>query len=169
MNTRNQLTVVAVCALAGLSPSVAQLPDAQLPDAAPVSLTVEVRASGEAPILIELHDSEANWKKDTNPAAAITLPPGERRWIVKVPPGTYAARAFQDLNGDGELQKNRIGLPTEPFGFSRDAKPRFGPPSWGRTRFEVERDQEVTFQLIGGPKQAERVARAYEKKQKKNG
>lgn len=40
-----------------------------------------------------------------------------------------AIRLFQDLDGDGELDKNAFGLPTEPFGFSNDPVIRFGPPS----------------------------------------
>ena len=40
-----------------------------------------------------------------------------------------AIRLFQDLDGDGELDKNAFGIPTEPFGFSNDPVIRFGPPS----------------------------------------
>ena len=40
-----------------------------------------------------------------------------------------AIRLFQDLDGDGELDKNAFGMPTEPFGFSNDPVIRFGPPS----------------------------------------
>ena len=40
-----------------------------------------------------------------------------------------AIRLFQDLDGDGELDKNALGMPTEPFGFSNDPVIRFGPPS----------------------------------------
>ena len=48
-----------------------------------------------------------------------------------VAPGTYAAAAVQDTNGDGTVTIGKTG-PTEPFGFSGPAQtgvPKFGPAS----------------------------------------
>ena len=39
----------------------------------------------------------------------------------QVPPGTYAIAVFQDLNGNGRLDRTPLGLPLEPYGFSNDA------------------------------------------------
>lgn len=44
-----------------------------------------------------------------------------------VQPGTYAVSLFHDENGDNRLDKV-VMIPTEGFGFSRDAPVRFGPP-----------------------------------------
>lgn len=49
--------------------------------------------------------------------------------VQEVKQEEIAIRLFQDLDGDGELDKNVFGLPTEPFGFSNDPVIRFGPPS----------------------------------------
>lgn len=38
--------------------------------------------------------------------------------FLKVPDGQYAIRVFLDLDGDGELNRSRRGLPLEPVGFS---------------------------------------------------
>ena len=38
-----------------------------------------------------------------------------------VPYGTYAIKAFQDLDGDGKLKTGFMGAPEEPWGFSNDA------------------------------------------------
>jgi uncharacterized protein (DUF2141 family) len=43
-------------------------------------------------------------------------------------PGRYAATAYQDINGDGKLTTNLMKLPTEPYGFSNNARGAFGPP-----------------------------------------
>jgi uncharacterized protein (DUF2141 family) len=44
-------------------------------------------------------------------------------------PGKYAIAAYQDLNGNGNLDRSKLGLPLEPFGFSnesgRSARPSF--------------------------------------------
>ena len=48
-----------------------------------------------------------------------------------VAPGTYAAAAVQDTNGDGTVTIGKTG-PTEPYGFSGPAQtgiPKFGPAS----------------------------------------
>ncbi|TMP39238.1 DUF2141 domain-containing protein [Pseudoalteromonas rubra] len=37
-----------------------------------------------------------------------------------VEPGQYSFMVYQDLNGDGRLNRNRFGLPTEPYGFSNN-------------------------------------------------
>lgn len=47
-----------------------------------------------------------------------------------LPPGTYAVAAFQDLDGTESLTRNFFGFPREPFGFSREARARFGPPEF---------------------------------------
>jgi uncharacterized protein (DUF2141 family) len=48
--------------------------------------------------------------------------------------GVYGIAAFHDEDDDGELD-TRIFIPTEPGCFSNNARPRFGPPSFKRSRF----------------------------------
>lgn len=50
---------------------------------------------------------------------------------------TTGIAIFQDLNGDGKLTKNSFGLPTEPYGFSNNARSTFGPPSFSQSAFQV--------------------------------
>ncbi|MGF1603857.1 MAG: DUF2141 domain-containing protein [Thermosynechococcaceae cyanobacterium] len=42
--------------------------------------------------------------------------------------GSYAVAVFHDANGDGVLNRNQIGIPTEGFGFSRNPRILTGPP-----------------------------------------
>jgi uncharacterized protein (DUF2141 family) len=53
-------------------------------------------------------------------------------------PGSYAIRAFHDLNGDGKLNTNPFGIPTEPYAFSNNARGAMGPPGWDAAAFEVK-------------------------------
>lgn len=48
---------------------------------------------------------------------------------------TSAIAVFQDINGDGKLTKNALGLPMEPYGFSNNARSRFGPPPFNEAAF----------------------------------
>ena len=45
-------------------------------------------------------------------------------------PGEYAVAAFHDADGDGGLNTNIAGAPTEGYGFSNDARGFMGPPSF---------------------------------------
>lgn len=45
--------------------------------------------------------------------------------------GNYAVAVIHDANGDGILNRNAFGIPTEGFGFSNNPRIRTGPPSFG--------------------------------------
>ncbi|WP_296228930.1 DUF2141 domain-containing protein [Ralstonia sp. UBA689] len=64
-----------------------------------------------------------------------------------LPPGRYALSVFHDANSDGKLGTNPAGIPIEPYGFSRDARGRFGPPSFDDAAIDVQGDQRVTIHL----------------------
>ncbi|MFN7732258.1 MAG: DUF2141 domain-containing protein [Pirellula sp.] len=49
-----------------------------------------------------------------------------------------AVSAYHDLNSNGKLDKNSFGIPTEPYGFSRDPKRGFGPPSFEQAAVEID-------------------------------
>jgi uncharacterized protein (DUF2141 family) len=54
-----------------------------------------------------------------------------------LPAGEYALSIFQDVNDDGKLARNFIGLPKEPAGLSNNLRPRFGPPKYKDAKFDV--------------------------------
>jgi len=54
-----------------------------------------------------------------------------------VPPGAYAATAFQDVNDDARLGRNGFGAPNEPWAVSNGAKGMMGPPAFQDARFTV--------------------------------
>ncbi|ACK72397.1 conserved hypothetical protein [Gloeothece citriformis PCC 7424] len=45
-------------------------------------------------------------------------------------PGSYAVAVIHDLNDDGKLNRNLLGIPTEGFGFSNNPVIRTGPPKF---------------------------------------
>lgn len=52
-------------------------------------------------------------------------------------PGKYALIVYQDLNGNGQLDRNLVGAPTEPYGFSNDARGKMGPPNFDAAAVRV--------------------------------
>ena len=68
--------------------------------------------------------------------------------IFDLPFGEYAIAGFQDLDGNGVLSGNFLGIPREPVGFSGNAKVRFGPPKWNDAVFKFKKiNQEVLIYL----------------------
>jgi uncharacterized protein (DUF2141 family) len=51
--------------------------------------------------------------------------------------GEYAVAVFEDINGNGKLDTNFLGIPKEPVGTSRDAKGNFGPPKFVDAAFKI--------------------------------
>jgi len=65
-----------------------------------------------------------------------------------VPYGTYAIKAFQDLNGDGKLKTGFFEAPEEPWGFSNDATGFMGPADFSDAKFELDAPElELTIHL----------------------
>lgn len=64
-----------------------------------------------------------------------------------LPAGEYAFSIFQDVNDNGVLDTNLFGIPREPWGFSNNARGRFGPPDFEAARFMVSGTKEMTVLL----------------------
>jgi uncharacterized protein (DUF2141 family) len=54
-----------------------------------------------------------------------------------VPAGPFAVSVFHDEDDDGELDSAALGIPSEPYGFSGDARDLFGPPSFKEAHIEL--------------------------------
>ena len=57
--------------------------------------------------------------------------------INQVKEGTYAFVAFIDENNNGIMDKNRLGIPKEPIGFSVSKMGLFGPPSFKKASYQI--------------------------------
>jgi uncharacterized protein (DUF2141 family) len=78
------------------------------------------------------------------------LDPAERQLTVhfkNLPPGQYAAVAFQDSNGNGKLDKNFLGIPKEPYGFSNGARGAAGPPKFSDAAITLSPDGATKIEL----------------------
>jgi len=57
--------------------------------------------------------------------------------LTDLEPGRYVVAVFHDTDGNGRLSTWPIGLPKEAYGFSRNARGRFGPPSFDDAAFDL--------------------------------
>jgi uncharacterized protein (DUF2141 family) len=78
------------------------------------------------------------------------LDPTDRHLTVHfkdLPPGQYAAVAYQDANGNGKLDKNFLGIPKEPYGFSNGARGSVGPPKFSEAAVPLNPDGATRIEL----------------------
>ena len=94
--------------------------------------------------------NEAAFNEKGEPAAQAILQPINNEVVFStdsLPAGVYAVRVMHDVNGNGDLDSNLIGMPTEPFGFSNNARGNFGPPTFSDTKFTVNGDTAIAVRL----------------------
>ena len=106
-------------------------------EGAKLTLTVTDIANHKGNLMIAVHD-EAGY--DGQPVTATMKPVSgdtASATFEDLAPGQYAIKLFHDVDGDGEMDTNPFGLPTEPYGFSNNAKGQFGPAKWADAKFEV--------------------------------
>jgi uncharacterized protein (DUF2141 family) len=90
-------------------------------------------------IRIAMFDSKEKYTKD--PIHAIVLPVDSTTiiWTQEMLPfGEYAIAVYHDKNENGKIDTNLLGIPKEDYGFSNNARGRFGPASWQDSKFIVE-------------------------------
>ena len=114
-----------------------------------LSLTLDVQAT-TGKVMIALFDSAEAYAARRAPVAqaVVDVSAGDR--VAAFPdlkPGTYAATMFHDVNGDGRMNTNPFGMPTEPYAFTNNAVGNMGPASWDRAMVTVEGPVEQTISL----------------------
>jgi uncharacterized protein (DUF2141 family) len=105
--------------------------------------------SGEAgTLMVGLFDSEKTFLKKAVRSEKILAQTGSVRAVFKgVEQGVYAISVFHDVNGNGKLDTNFMGIPKEGFGFSNDAKAMFGPASFAKAKFKCPSAEPVNVTM----------------------
>jgi uncharacterized protein (DUF2141 family) len=99
--------------------------------------------------MIKIADGEADFESGTVAFRSAIVEVENKRAVAVfegVPYGEYAVKVFHDENGNEKLDTNFVGMPKEKFGFSNDARGRFGPPSYEQARFRFE-TTEATIEI----------------------
>ena len=143
----------AQAAAGRLSPAP-ETPEALRPDAVGL-LRVRIRGlrSDQGLVKIALYGSEDSYDTRRGSFRKAELPIKGRAcewWVDGLPSGDYAVMFYHDANGNRRFDRNRLGLPTESYGFSNNARPRLGLPAYHRIKFAV--DEPLTnLELVAQP------------------
>ncbi len=125
-------------------PCVAQDKPSPEPGIGNLQVAVVGFQSTTGDVKIALSNSEANYtsKSEAFRGAVATIE-GDKATAVftNLPHGEYAVRVYHDANGNDKLDRNFMGIPKEPYGFSNNARSAFGPAKWGKAKFALRTEQ----------------------------
>jgi uncharacterized protein (DUF2141 family) len=112
-------------------------------------ITLEGIQTSDGKLMVMVGDAAAFDGK--GPAAAQIILPARvgsvRLTTDALPAGDYAIRVMHDVNGNGELDSNLVGMPKEPWGMSNNARGNFGPPKFEDARFTLNERAEQTISV----------------------
>lgn len=118
--------------------SLAEIPPADIEVAAD-SVLIRVRGAANdlGTIKLAIYESERNFNSpdEASLSQTVTIQAGEANWshAVTALPKKFAVAAYHDENDDSTLNRNQFGIPTERYGYSRNARGLTGPPDFSQS------------------------------------
>lgn len=97
-------------------------------------------------LYVAVFESEAGFPRPESSSRTTVVSATENpvRFSLELPQNHPVAIAvFQDIDGNGKLSKNQIGIPTEPYGFSNNARGLLGPPSFRQAALRISDDDNI--------------------------
>ena len=135
--------------LIGFTMMIWMLVAAEAARADSLTITLTNVHKSEGTVMIQVMASEEEFNGGAAAIASVMqrAAEGAMSYQIDVPAGTYGVRIMHDVNGNGELDANFVGIPSEPWGFSNNAAGNFGPPKWDDVKFDISGDttQEITL------------------------
>lgn len=113
-----------------------------------VSLQLEITNIQKAKgyINIAVSSGTENFLKDDKILVAQRVPVKKIGLIQihldNLPRGEYAIALFHDINDNNKLDTNFLGVPNEPYGFSNNARSKWGPAKYEEAKFQLNKKQQ---------------------------
>ena len=107
--------------------------------AADLSIEVTLPGNKQGAVLAALFDKSEGFPRG-KPLQVASAQPSDGKAVVQfagLPEGDYAVSVFLDENANMKLDSNLFGLPTELYGFSRNARSPVGPPLFSDAAFRL--------------------------------
>jgi uncharacterized protein (DUF2141 family) len=114
-----------------------------------LKLNFELTEQNNSQILVALYNSEENHMSN-NPfkSAQVEVKNGKAEVVLDVlESGYYSFSYYHDINSNEKLDKNFVGVPTEPYGFSNGEKGRLGPPDFKDCKIYIEKDTTIKINI----------------------
>ena len=134
------MTLLKILSLTGLL--LGALTNNALPkDTSTLNLRIQNIEKATGNIMVAVFEGEDNFLKDDK-AVASKIALVEKMGTLEIsfpnlPHGEYSVAVYHDVNGNQELDTNFFGVPTEPYGFSNNARSKWGAPKYNVARFQL--------------------------------
>lgn len=117
--------------------------------AADLTVVVENVKSADGMVRVGVFNKPEDFPKTPMTGQHVEAAAGSVSFVFKdLQPGNYALSALHDVNGNKKLDTSFVGMPIEPYGFSGDARGKFGPPSFSEASLAVDgKDQRIVIRL----------------------
>jgi uncharacterized protein (DUF2141 family) len=118
----------------------------------PLTLVIKNLASPNAPIIVGLYGIKNKFPDPKDQLKEYHFTPNGLEYsatIADMEFGIYALAIYQDVNSNGKIDKNMMGIPTEPYAFSNNYHPRIKAPNFGDCKFNYDSTSNtVTMSMI---------------------
>jgi uncharacterized protein (DUF2141 family) len=102
-------------------------------------------------VLLAVYGSKADFDENENAVLAKEIPVdrvGEYTVSLEgLAAGSYTIALFQDINNNGKLDTNFMGIPKEPYAFSRNPKVKWRAPRYQEVVFDLKASTEMNVKL----------------------
>jgi uncharacterized protein (DUF2141 family) len=118
--------------------------------AADLTIEINLPSDRQGTVLAAVFDKAVGFPRGTALRTAMVQPVNGKAALrfTDLPKGEYAVTAFLDENSNAKLDTNLFGIPTELYGFSRNARGQTGPTTFAEAAFRVEESpQQQVFDL----------------------
>jgi uncharacterized protein (DUF2141 family) len=121
--------------LSGLTLGTAPVPAPQT-----VTVVISSLASAHSVVKLNFYNASDTFLQKNQQAFRLVVKPEGKTEIsvpVELAPGEWAVALTQDTNDNGKLDKNFLGIPTEPYAFSNNVRPHLAAPKFEECKFTV--------------------------------
>ncbi len=113
-----------------------------------LEVTIKNVKESKGTIRVALFNSENDFLKQPIESKVVKASATETNVVFdNLKPGEYAISVIHDVNENKELDKGFMGIPQEPYGFSNDARGKFGPPSYEESKLTVKGDLKTSIKV----------------------
>lgn len=111
-------------------------------------LTVKVKdvLQTQGSVRMAVYNNEKSFLSESQSfrSAVLSLKPGINTQLScdQLPFGFYAVAVYHDLNNNGKMDKNALGIPTEPYAFSNNINVKWRAPKFREAAFSFAASQQ---------------------------
>ena len=127
----NHKTLTVVFSLLTVALSASKSSDQQ----SPLNIEILNVQKNQGKIVVEIYKDEASWLESPFRKATLSTDGVSKTASFNIPHGKYAISIYQDINENGKLDMNFLGIPKEPVGFGNNYRP-FGKPKFESASIE---------------------------------